>query len=97
MMIRRYPWVTAFTALYVLGFIAMALYRKNTEFLFYGAVMLVIDMSDLGRRICGRDSRRRWCGCFRCGVSPHGRAVARVGQRQQETVALYSYWLVRKC
>lgn len=93
-MIRRYPWVTAFTALYVLGFIAMALYRKNTEFLFYGAVMLVL----IGL-VMWADARARFSAAVVWMLSVWGLLHMAGGvlrlEQGGDTVALYSYWLIQ--
>ncbi|MCA9305864.1 MAG: DUF2238 domain-containing protein [Phycisphaerales bacterium] len=93
MMIRRYPWVTAFTALYVVGFLALALRRGNTEFLFYGAVMLLL----IGLVIWA-DARARFSTAVVWMLSVWGFLHMAGGvlelEQNGETVALYSYWLV---
>ncbi len=92
-MIRRHPWLALFSALYIVGFLTLALWRGNTEFLFYGAVMLVL----IGL-VLWADVKARFSGPVLWMLSVWGLLHMAGGvlhlTQDGKRVALYSYWLV---
>ena len=93
-MIKRHPRLAEFTALYVIGFLALAIWRENTEFLFYGAVMLALIGVVLWADVRARFSRPVLWMLSVWGLLHMAGGVLRLEQ-DGDTVALYSYWLIQ--
>lgn len=93
-MIKRHPWLAVFTVLYVVGFLALAIGRGNTEFLFYGAVMLVLIAMVMWADVRARFSTPVLWMLSVWGLLHMAGGILRLEQGG-ETVALYGYWLIQ--
>ena len=89
-MIRRHKWLALFTVAYMVGFNALALSRGNSEFLFYGVVMLVIIAGVVVMHLRVRFSSGVLWLLAVWGLAHMAGGTVRVGDG-----VLYSYWFVQ--